>query len=211
MTSPVSSDDRVGRIVPPRFRSRTLDNFEARSPSAVRALEAARAVVEHGASLVLSGPPGVGKTHLAAGIVRAVAEAGERRYLASLPTGGTERWPAPPPDPVWWNVAAAIVAMRAEFDGHDRRTSQHLLAAASAPGLVVLDDLGRERMTDWTAEVIYVVINGRYERQLPTVVTTNLTLRSLAETPYWPAISRLAEDGYLVTIEGPDERLARRR
>jgi DNA replication protein DnaC len=80
---------------------------------------------------------------------------------------------------------------------------------ASYPGLVVLDDLGREKVTDWTGEVVYTLVNGRYEAMLPTVVTTNLTRSDLAESAYWPAISRLAEDGALVAIEAEDRRLRR--
>jgi DNA replication protein DnaC len=73
----------------------------------------------------------------------------------------------------------------------------------------VLDDLGREKVTDWTGEVVYTLVNGRYEAMLPTVVTTNLTRSDLAESAYWPAISRLAEDGALVAIEAEDRRLRR--
>lgn len=53
-------------------------------------------------------------------------------------------------------------------------------------------------------------LNARYEARLPTIVTSNLTAEDLAASfPYWPAISRLAEDGTLVKITAPDHRLRR--
>jgi hypothetical protein len=44
---------------------------------------------------------------------------------------------------------------------------------------------------------------------LPTIVTTNLTGAELASSPYWPVISRLAEDGELVRIDASDYRLSK--
>ena len=108
-------------------------------------------------------------------------------------------------------MADTIVALRAEMDrpADDRTASAALSAAAKARGLVVLDDLGREKATDWTAEIVYSIVNARYESMLPTVVTSNLTTAELSASAYWPAVSRLAEDGELVRIEAPDRRLAR--
>ena len=73
----------------------------------------------------------------------------------------------------------------------------------------MLDDLGRERISEWTGELLYVVVNDRYERGLPTIATSNLTVEELVAAGYWPAISRLAQDGRLVEIKAPDQRLRR--
>jgi DNA replication protein DnaC len=175
--------------IPPRFADRTLSGYQPVTPSQRAALEAAEAVLRGVIrSLVLIGPPGVGKTHLAAGIFRGC------------------RYPA-----MWINVADAITTLRMEMGlPPEDRTALRLLAGTSAHrGLVVLDDLGRENVTDWTGELVYAVVNARYEAMLPSIVTSNRTAADLRDGPYWPAISRLAEDGRLIEVVGPDRRLAR--
>lgn len=115
------------------------------------------------------------------------------------------------PSPEWVNVADLILTMRLEMDRptDDRDETLRAHRLRNHPALVVLDDLGREKSSDWTGEVIYGVVNARYEAMLPTLVTSNLTAAELAASPYWPAISRLAEHGELVEVTGPDHRLAR--
>ena len=223
--------------LPARYADRTLGGYDPkRHESAGKALDAAtRFAAGEGHGLVLVGNPGSGKTHLAAGVCNAIAVAGDialaTRYAehdqrhaewsdamaAWLATSRTtphpqEPW-APSPDvsglPEWVNVPEALGAMRREFGGAPE-TADRMAALGSWRGVVVLDDLGREKVSDWTGEVIYTLVNARYEALLRTVVTSNLSLPELAETSYWPVISRLAEDGFLVELKAPDERLARR-
>ena len=84
-----------------------------------------------------------------------------------------------------------------------------LRAAGRHSGLVVLDDLGRENATDWTGELVYSVVNARYEAMLPTIVTSNRSIADLRAGPYWTVISRLAEGGRLIAVTGTDRRLGR--
>lgn len=196
-------------IAPRLFRDHTLADYAPETDHQRQALEAADALVGGSIrNLVLVGPPGRGKTHLAAGIVAAIARRELDAHAAALASMG-DRYPAPPDLPRWLNVADAIVSMRMEFStpAYDRSATNELLGGRTYSGLLVLDDLGRERTSDWTGEVIYALVNARYESMLPTVVTSNLTPAELAESPYWPAISRLAEGGRLVVVDGPDRRL----
>lgn len=220
--------------VPPRFQERTLDSYDGRvSSSASRALAAARKLVAGGIrSLVLIGRPGVGKSHLAAGICAGVmvrdaaswsetyraweaahkeAEEAERaRWDGKLPPG----WRCPiepivrPAAPLWQNIPELILSLRLEIGQplDDRVAALRMRRLMSHPGLVVLDDIGRERISDWTGEALYGLVNSRYEARLQTVATTNLTIAQIDEHGYWPALSRLAEDGEMVEIEAPDYR-----
>jgi DNA replication protein DnaC len=68
--------------------------------------------------------------------------------------------------------------------------------------LVVLDDLGAERVTDWVQEQLYKLINERYERMLPTVVTSNCSLQELEYRLGGPVVDRLAEMCDVVPVTG---------
>jgi DNA replication protein DnaC len=113
---------------------------------------------------------------------------------------------------MWVNVADLMVQMRSEMSrpDDDRPAARIAIHLRDHPKLVVLDDLGREKASDWTGEVIYSLVNHRYEERLETIVTSNLTAAELGAGPYWPVISRLAEDGRLIDMAGtPDKRLTR--
>lgn len=200
----------ASRYVPTRFADRTFDTFVQATDSQSEAFSAARSLVMGTyRSLVLVGPPGVGKSHLAAAVVNAIMDQENARYLASIERS-EDRHPRVPTAPMWANVADLIVNLRMQMDAplDDRDATAMVRSLRKHPALVVLDDLGREKVSDWTGELVYALVNARYENRLPTLVTSNLSPAELAASPYWPAVSRLAEDGALVKITAPDRRLA---
>ena len=206
---------------PLRFRERSLDGYDTPTPTTKAALAAARRFAEgKHRYLVLTGPTGVGKTHLAAGAAAAryshdlAAFHGSDEHAAYLaaveaaPPWERIRLPrSTPRAPEWQNVVDLIVGLREDFGRDDKLFDFRPGELRTHPGVVVLDDLGREKVSDWTGETVYGLVNHRYEAMLPTIVTTNLSGAELAASPYWPAISRLAEDGALVKITAPDHRL----
>ena len=177
--------------LPARYADRTFDTYQPRTPSQTEALDTMRRLAEGTIrNAAILGKPGVGKSHLAA----ATATAWSRR------TGVRAEWV---------NVPQLLVDLRSEYGTDDFETRALVRTLRASKGLVILDDLGREKASDWTSEMVYTLVNARYEALLPTAATTNLTPDELVTNGYWPALSRLAEDGALVRIEAPDHRTRR--
>lgn len=220
--------------VPGRYADATLEEYVASTPTQQKALMAASQIVDYltersekvARSAVFIGAPGVGKSHLAAAVCRAVyphfrepflrdmADWTQRLYAYRQEYGGADGSPRPPKNPnntpVWVNVPSLLVDLKAEMrlDTEDQERTTFARALRNYAGLVVLDDVGRERISEWTGELLYTIVNDRYERELPTIATSNLSAPELVAAGYWPAISRLAQDGALVEIVAPDHRLS---
>lgn len=94
----------------------------------------------------------------------------------------------------------ARIAPRADQSHHQA------IAGMQAAGLLVLDDVGANRASDWWLESLHAVVDHRWSHELPTLVTSNVAdLRGeLGER----IASRLAQRLVLVTLTGPDRRRA---
>ncbi|MCR9142223.1 MAG: ATP-binding protein [bacterium] len=90
-----------------------------------------------------------------------------------------------------------------EFYGEGRRIEQDL---ASVPALVI-DDFGVHKETEWVNQVLYDLIDARYENNLLTVLTSNEPMDSWKEVGSGRVYSRLREICKEVPIEAPDYRI----
>ena len=106
--------------------------------------------------LVLRGGVGTGKTHLAYAVLAAVLGCGRAAFGQSVPT--------------------MLDMLRRRYEVGDFDEWWQWLVDVD---VLVLDDLGAQRDTDWTVERLYQLIAHRYERRLPLLITTNLELESL--------------------------------
>lgn len=139
-------------------------------------------------SLLLSGTTGNGKTYQAYGALRAIAAEGV---------------------PVQWaatTTAELYATLRPRGRGVDSEAEFNRFA--SSP-LLLLDDLGAAKSSEWTEEVTYRLIDHRYGHCLPSIFTTNLPPRELADGLGDRIASRLIEMTDVVIFEGDDRRRAR--
>lgn len=107
--------------------------------------------------LILYGSFGTGKSHLAAALVRHALEAGWRDCYFR----------------VWTDYLRRLQASWRRRDDEDAESEADIVAELQHGRLVVIDDLDKRRPTDWTREVLFSVINHRYNAGLPTVLTFN--------------------------------------
>lgn len=140
-----------------------------------------------GRGTYLWGSPGTGKTYAAACAVRLWVEGGGDAKLVS-----------------------ARDLLRDEKDGWGTGCRSGLSRAESY-GLLALDDLGAEKVTDWTMEAIEGLVDARARSVRPTIVTSNLRLGQLRDL--WGGVagmriaSRVAGCCATVEMRGPDRRI----
>ena len=186
--------DRVRRLlrdsgIGPRHREATFETF-AVTPASQPIVAVCRAFVEafpdDGRGLTLSGGPGTGKTHLGVAITRALIERGHAAVIA--------------------NVPRMFLTFRAALGSdHGSRLDEALELLMRCDHLL-LDDLGRERPTEWVQETLYVVLDARYAHRRATSATTNLGPEALGRRVGEPLLDRLAETNRAYWCQWPSYR-----
>ena len=94
-----------------------------------------------------------------------------------------------------------------KFEYEDDVPDKTLIARLEECAVLAIDDLGSERITDWTRVTLYMIINSRYNAMLPLYVTSNYNLKELADN-FDPRIaSRLKQMCTTIKLIGKDKRV----
>ncbi|MGW0577329.1 ATP-binding protein [Streptomyces sp. NPDC002920] len=135
-------------------------------------------------SLLVIGPTGTGKTHYAYSVLRALAE-----------TGTTTKWAA--------YTAADLYAQLRPRTGRDSEATFEQIVGTD---VLFVDDLAAAKLTEWTEEVTYRLINHRYEQCKPGIFTSNIPPAQLRDALGERIASRLTEMCERVALKGDDRR-----
>ena len=185
--------------IPPRYQKCSFSTFTTYpNEDLLRAVDKARGfaadfpVVEKG--LLLIGRPGIGKTHLAVAALREVVLRTSARAL-------------------YYDTRTLLSTIRSTFNPVTRTSEAEVLDRVMGAELLVLDDLGAERATDWVADTMNLIVNTRYNDRRPTIFTTNYhdlpdheDLESLHVRVGFRMYSRLREMCEFLEYDGPDYR-----
>lgn len=156
--------DRLGQTrladarIPRRYQHCTLENFTAYNESLERAIHQSRRMADTfpaiNRGLFFEGQPGVGKTHLAVAILKRVIEGAGARGL-------------------FYDTRDLLRVIRSTYDPSIRTTELEILQPVMRADLLVLDDLGAEKTSEWVEETMNLIVNTRYSEKRATIFTSN--------------------------------------
>jgi DNA replication protein DnaC len=151
----------AGASIPRRYEHCTLETFREKSTVLKNAKRRVQDFVDlwpntpDGKGLLLMGGCGVGKTHLAVAALIEIINGGKPgRMLFS-------------------NFQDLIQEIQASFGNDQVPTKSELLGPLLEADLLVLDELGSQKPTTFVQDILYYVINSRYNSELATIFTTN--------------------------------------
>ncbi|QZA71286.1 helicase loader [Pseudomonas phage AH02] len=175
-------------LIPKRFQGKTFETYIAESDQQKAALAKCMDYAENFAShkragrcMLLLGKPGTGKTHLAIAIANQIMV--ESSHTA-----------------VYRTLGGVLQDIRESYDDNSPTNEGWILKGLIAPSLLVLDEIGasKEKPSEFELTTLFSIINGRYERELPTVIVSNLGPKELAASIGERSADRLREGGVIV-------------
>jgi DNA replication protein DnaC len=150
--------------IPKRYEHCTLDTFEPGYGQADQSLAAAYLmarqfvsgypVTTEGRGLLLTGSVGVGKTHLAVGIVQAlITEKGVHALFC--------------------DYRELLKRIQESYNPQVASTELQILTPIFEAEVLILDELGAQKPTDWVWDTVALILNTRYNDKRTTLITTN--------------------------------------
>lgn len=166
---PCQAEQRVARLmqraaIPARYEHCSLESYDPSFPGADRTLAAAHLtarqfvdgypVTTEGRGLLITGSIGVGKTHLATGILQAlIAEKGVHGLFC--------------------DYRELLKEIQHSYNPQVATTEMEILQPVFDAEVLVLDELGAAKPTDWVWDTVALVLNTRYNDKRTTIITTN--------------------------------------
>lgn len=162
-----SSSGELGPLarcrIPARYEHCDFDAFTPGNESLLAALRKSRAYTENypflnpadeGLGLLFTGDTGVGKTHLAVSVLKELVE--KKGVRAQF-----------------WDFNELIREIKDSYNPETKTTEVQVLAPIVEMDVLVLDDLGAWKMTDWMNDTLFYILNSRYMAKKATIITTN--------------------------------------
>lgn len=154
--------------IPARFKDCTLASYVVENAgqkkahgAAVWYVETIKERIAEGTGMIFTGQAGTGKTHLSTAIANAIIPLG---YSA-----------------VFITASDAMRSIKRTYEPSSLMTESDAIDALVAPALLILDEIGMQNRTDHEKQLMFEIINKRYERVKPTILLSNLSSADLKE------------------------------
>ena len=180
--------------IPARFVDRSFAGYSATVPGQKIALGVCRAFAEtwsdkrrDGASLVLTGGPGTGKTHLACAVANAVMEA----HLSTVAFG---------------TVATLLRYIKDTYRKDATKSEQQAIDDLVRPDLLIVDEVGVQVGSEHEKLLTFEVLNARYQECRPTILISNLSANDLETFLGQRVMDRYRECGSVLAFDWQSHR-----
>lgn len=148
--------------IPERFAGRTFDAFHVTNDDQARAVKVSARFVEkfadsilpNGRCLIFAGKPGTGKSHLACAIGQELIKRGHSA--------------------LYCKAGEIVRRVKDSWRKDSKETEEQIYNALAAVDLLIIDEIGLQRGSEFEQEVISEVIDKRYLRRRPIIIMTNL-------------------------------------
>lgn len=109
----------------------------------------------------------------------------------------------------WITVPDLLLEIRGSFNSADPQNSEKGIVNEFSDWkkVLVLDDLGAEKSTEWSMATLFTIINRRYENIAPTIITSNLSLDELSRHIGDRITSRIVGMCRVIEFKGKDRRI----
>lgn len=166
----------------PKYLTRTFDNYRVEQDRQQRATNACRSFVDNfkrcqetGASLILAGGRGTGKTHLACAIANSLMDHG--KSVAFLP------------------VMKMLRRIRETYRHDSPISEQQAIDALVKVDLLIIDEVGIQRGTESEEHLLFEIINERNGHYAPIILISNLPPKDVQQYIGSRSMERLIEGG----------------
>lgn len=172
-----------GSEIPERFRARTFENYLAETDKATAALNQCQDYAKdfqerkkRGQCIIMCGTTGTGKTHLACSIAHHIIS----NFALSA---------------VYMTASRAFRMVKDTYRRESEKTEQEAIRFFAQPDLLILDEIGIQYGSDTEKNILFDIINERYENLLPTILISNLNLDGLSGYVGDRVLDRMKENG----------------
>ena len=183
-------DKIMSEIVAKRFVNAKITDFPVAYKDLYKSKE----------GLFLHGARGTGKTHLMAALTREII------FNAPPLQAHQEFYRDHEYTPVFVSTPELLMRIRDCYNNDDV-SEKELLSEYGNREILMLDDLGAEKPTEWVLQTLYLIIDRRYRNMKRTIISSNYTLDQIAKRLDDRISSRIAGMCQVIQIKGKDRRL----
>lgn len=174
----------MDKIIPKRFQNVSFENDVKDGIKKIY-----KDQLSNRESIFIYGDSGVGKTHTACALAKNLLDTDI--------------------EVMFFNTSELMERLRAEYkDNYEDEDRESLfIKLLDFQGVIILDDIGAEKTSDWVIERLYIIINRKYEDMIPMIFTSNCTIEQLHQKIGGRIASRIAGMSTFIKMNGEDRRI----